>query len=204
MTLVVGITGGIGCGKSTVCKAFEALGIETIDADACVHEVQQPGTEVFDAIVAAFGATALMADGTLDRRYLRTRVFSDDDARKRLESIVHPAVRTLIAERVRACRSPYCLVAIPLLVERGAYEFIDRVLVVDCDEATQIARVMARSGLDESEVRAIMATQATREARLARADDVIDNSGTRDALARDVAALDARYRRLAAREPASV
>lgn len=196
--LVVGVTGGIGSGKSTVCAEFAAHGVETFDADDAVREVQAPGTAAFEAIVTAFGPSILDADGDLDRAALRAAVFEDDDARARLEAIVHPAVRRVLADRVDASRGPYCLLAIPLLVEKGAYDFVDRVLVVDCEESLQIARVRARSGLSEPQIRAIIDAQATRAARLARADDVIDNSSGREALKAAVARLHERYLRLAA------
>ena len=195
--LVVGVTGGIGSGKSTVCAEFAAHGVETFDADDAVRDVQAPGTATFEAIVAAFGPSIVDAEGYLDRAALRAAVFEDDDARALLEDIVHPAVRRLLADRVAGCRGPYCLLAIPLLVEKGAYDFVDRVLVVDCEESTQIARVRARSGLPEKQIRAIVDAQATRAARLARADEVIDNSSDREALKAAVARLHARYLKLA-------
>lgn len=196
--LVVGVTGGIGSGKSTVCEAFAAHGIETFDADDAVREVQAPGSAAFDAIVGAFGPSIVDADGYLDRAALRAAVFEDDDARARLEAIVHPAVRQVLADRVKRSRGPYCVLAIPLLVEKGAYDFVDRVLVIDCEVSLQIERVRRRSGLSEKQIRAIIDAQATRAARLARADDVIDNSAGREALKTAVARLHERYLRLAA------
>lgn len=197
--LIVGLTGGIGCGKSTVAAQFAALGAEVIDADAVAHELSRRGEPGWHAVRAAFGESVLRPDGELDRAALRQLVFADPAAKARLEAALHPLIAAAIERQLAAWRGPYGLLMVPLLLEGGRYrDRIDRLLVVDCDEAEQIRRVMARSGLSENEVRAIMATQVDRPTRLAAADDVIDNSGPPASVAPAVAALDRQYRRLAA------
>ena len=204
--LRVGLTGGIGSGKSEVARHFAALGVPIADADVAAHAVTAKGQPGYAAVIAAFGERAVAADGNLDRAWLRATVFGDARARERLESILHPLVRARLDEEVAAWRGAYGLLVVPLLLERGgARSRVDRVLVVDCPEDEQVRRVRARSGLSADEVRAIMATQLSREARLAQADDVIDNGGSREALAPQVARLHAMYSDLAARalEPGS-
>ena len=199
MAFVVGLTGGIGSGKSAVADAFAALGIDVTDTDRIAHAVTAPGEAGAERIVQTFGSGYLRADGTLDRARLRERVFADAEARRALEAILHPLIRAVAAREVGRWKSPYGLLVVPLLFERGGHQgLVQRVLVVDAPEEVQIARVISRSGLDEAAVRAIMATQLPRAERLARADDVIDNSGPRDAIAPQVRALDRRYRALAA------
>lgn len=199
--LRVGLTGGIGSGKSEVARQFAGLGVEVADADVAAHAVTARGEAGYDAVVAAFGPRAVARDGNLDRAWLRTTVFADAGARQRLEAILHPLVRARLQGEMAAWRGAYGLVVVPLLLERGAARVLaDRVLVVDCPEDEQVRRVMLRSGLSEPEVRAIMATQLARAARLAQADDVIDNSGPPDALAPQVARLHALYTRIAALE----
>ena len=195
--LTVGITGGIGSGKSTVADGFVALGAHLVDTDVIAHRLTAPGGAAIAAIREAFGAQAITADGRMDRAAMRAAVFADPAARKRLEGILHPLIRAATGEGIAAAfaqGAPYVLVAIPLLVESGNWrERVDRVLVVDCPVEVQIARVMKRSGLTRAEVEAIIATQASREARLAAADDVIDNGGPVDALAGPIARLHQRY-----------
>lgn len=196
---VVAVTGGIGSGKSTVCRVFtERHGIHIIDADLVAREVVEPATPALFAIVAAFGPAILASDGRLDRARLRSVVFADPLRRTELESITHPAIRTRMREHVIAVDAAYCLLGIPLLAEGGHNELIDRVLVVDCPEALQIARVRARDRLTEAEVAAIMRTQVTREVRLRIADDVIVNEGNTTALAARVDELHIMYLQLAA------
>lgn len=198
--LRVGLTGGIGSGKSEVARQFAALGADITDADVAAHAVTAKGEPGYLAVIEAFGERAIGPDGNLDRAWLRETVFADPAARERLEAILHPLVRARMDEEVAAWRGPYGLLVVPLLLERGgARSRVDRVLVVDCPEDEQVKRVVSRSGLTEPQVRAIMATQLSREARLAQADDVIDNGGPREALAPQVARLDALYRDLAAR-----
>ena len=205
MPYVVGLTGGIGSGKSAVADAFAALAVDVTDTDRIAHALTAPGSAGLAGIVAAFGTDVLRADGTLDRDRLRERVFADAAARQRLESILHPLIRAEAAAEVARWRSPYGLLVVPLLFERGGHrDLVRRTLGVDCPEEVQVARVTARSGLAAAEVRAIMAAQLPRAERLARADDVLDNSGGREAIAPQVAELDRRYRRLAAEAPAGL
>ncbi len=200
--LLVGLTGGIGSGKSEVARRFADLGVEVADADVAAHALSARGEPGYRAVVAAFGERALAADGTLDRAWLRERVFADPDARRRLESIMHPLVRARLDAEVAGWRGPYGLLVVPLLLERsgGTRSRVDRVLVVDCPEDEQVRRVMARSGLPEPAVRAIMATQLSRAERLAHADDVLDNGGPRESIAPQVERLHALYRDLSTRE----
>jgi len=202
---VVGLTGGIGSGKSAVADAFAALSVDVTDTDRIAHALTAPGSAGLAGIVAAFGTDVLRADGTLDRDRLRERVFADAAARQRLEAILHPLIRAEAAREVARWKSPYGLLVVPLLFERGGHrDLVRRTLVVDCPEEIQVARVTARSGLAAAQVRAIMAAQLPRAERLARADDVLDNSGGREAIAPQVAELDRRYRRLAAEAPAGL
>ena len=199
MTFVVGLTGGIGSGKSAVAAAFRALGVEVVDADEVAHELSVPGRDGHRAVVAAFGPSILAEDGTLDRAKLRERAFADASFRHRLEAAIHPSIREEIRRRVGAWQGDYGVLVVPLLLERGGTASLtDRVLVVDCPEDEQVRRVGRRSALSGNEVRAIMATQLARPERLARADDVIDNSGAPEAIPAAVARLDASYRALAA------
>jgi dephospho-CoA kinase len=199
MKFVVGLTGGIGCGKSAVADAFAALGLDVTDTDRLAHALAAPGQPGHALLLEAFGPSFFRNDGTLDRGKLRAHVFDDASERARLEAILHPLIRAAARQEVARWSSPYGLLVVPLLFERGGHrDLVARVLVVDCPEDTQVRRVMARSGLAEAEVRAIMATQLPRAERLARADDVIDNAGPPEAIAFQVAALDRRYRALAA------
>lgn len=199
MAYVVGLTGGIGSGKSEVANGFARFGVEIVDADVLAHELAAPGADGYTEIVAAFGAAMLLPGGELDRAKLRQRAFDDVDARLRLESILHPKISARARDAVTRWRGPYGILVVPLLLEkRGLGEMVDRILVVDCPEQEQVRRVRARSGLTEAEVRAIMATQLDRTRRLALADDILDNSGFREALAPQVDILDRRYRELAA------
>ncbi len=180
---VVGLTGGIGSGKSTVADLFVQRGVTLVDTDAIAHALTAPGGAAMPALQKAFGEPLLCANGGLDRVAMRRLVFTDASAKARLETILHPMIRAESDRQCAAAQSPYVLLAVPLLVESGTYrQRCDRILVVDCDEATQVARVMARNGMTESEVRSIIAAQATREVRLAAADDVVDNSGAPETL----------------------
>ena len=197
MSLIVAVTGGIGSGKSTAARLFQERGADLVDADAIAHELTLTGRPAHEQIVGRFGADFLAADGSLDREKLRRRVFSDPDARRALEDILHPSIRREVETRVRASSAPYTLVLIPLLVETGGYrELAQRVLVVDCDERVQVQRAVQRGGLTKEQVHAIMRAQATRSQRLALADDVIHNDGNLKQLASQVEALDASYRAL--------
>lgn len=197
---VVGLTGGIGSGKSTVADAFAALGVPVIDTDVIARELTAPGEAALDAIRVAFGETVMQADGTLDRAALRRRVFADAAARHQLEAILHPAIRQRVKQALAQLNARYALLVIPLLVETGAYhDMLKCVLVVDCPETLQLARVMSRSGLRRDEVMAILAAQATRAERLAVADDVILNTASTEDLRVEVASLHQRYLGLAAK-----
>jgi len=196
---VVGLTGGIGSGKTAVADAFAALGVEIVDADALAHRLSGASEPGFAAIRVAFGDAIVGADGELDRAALRRLVFADVAARRRLEAILHPLIRAEAERQVRGWRGAYGIVVVPLLLEHaGLRSIIDRILVVDCPEEEQVRRVVARSGLNVKEVRAIMATQLDRARRRASADDILDNSGTISAIAPQVQLLDRRYRELAA------
>jgi dephospho-CoA kinase len=199
--LVVGVTGGIGSGKSTAARLFAECGAGLVDTDEIALRLTQPGQPAVAEIARRFGPEYLTPAGALDRQRMRSHVFSDPGAKAQLEAILHPLIRMQVAEQVRASDAPYVLVLIPLLVETGGYPtLVQRVLVVDADEAVQIARTMARSALSEEQVRAIMRTQATREQRLAAADDIIDNNGDLEQLRLQVQALHARYLEMTRRE----
>ena len=190
----VGLTGGIGCGKSTVAELFAGLGASIVDTDAIAHALTAPHGAAMPAIVAEFGPGFATAEGALDRARMRELVFSDAGARGRLEAILHPRIREATAAAALIASGPYVIFAVPLLIESGTWrERVSRVLAVDCSEATQVARVMRRSHLSEDQVRAIMATQVTRDQRLAAADDVIDNDGAPEALLPQVMRLHERY-----------
>ncbi|MFN3544124.1 MAG: dephospho-CoA kinase [Thiobacillus sp.] len=192
--LKVGLTGGIGSGKSTVAALFAARGVPVIDTDVIARELTAPAGLAIGEIRTAFGDGVLQADGGLDRGALRRLIFSDANARRQLEAILHPRIRAQVEYTLGALQAPYALIVIPLLVETGSYrDVLDRVLVVDCPEALQIERVIARNGLSRGEVEAILAAQVSRAARLAAADDVIENIGSTDDLQAAVAALHARY-----------
>lgn len=194
----VGLTGGIGSGKSFAAEMFRNHGAAVVDTDIIARELTRPGGAAMPAIRGAFGSDVIDAQGALDRTAMRELAFADPAQRTRLEAILHPLIRAESAAQVRAANAPYVMLVVPLLVESGTYrERVDRVLVVDCSEQIQVDRVVARNGLTPAAVRAIMVAQATREQRLAVADDLIDNSGDLDSLRRQVSALDGEYRRLA-------
>jgi len=195
---VVALTGGVAAGKTAVTRRFEAFGIHVYDADVAAREVVAPHEPALAEIEFAFGARVLQADGALDRRAMRERVFADPDARKKLEAIIHPRVRAWLRRRVGMDRGPYCMLAIPLLVEnRAEHEWVDRVLVVDAPETLQIERLMRRDGVTRDAAQRVLDAQSARAQRLAIADDVIVNDGEEAALDSQVAALHARYLELA-------
>lgn len=194
---VVALTGGIASGKSEVERRFANHGIAIVDADRIARELVEPGQAALAEIVATFGAGVLAADGRLDRRALRQQVFIDPAARRRLESILHPRIRTEMKARAVRAEGDYVVLAIPLLAENpGAYGWVDRVLIVDVPRDVQIQRLIQRDGITLELAEAMLAAQASREQRLAIADDIIDNSGPREALDATVAILHQRYRDL--------
>ena len=195
--LVVGLTGGIGSGKSTVAGLFAERGVPIIDTDELAREVVAPGTPGLQQLVDRFGNDILTADGQLDRAKLRERIFQDEAARRDVEAILHPRIEARVRDRLAALEAPYALVVIPLLAETGGYPFIEHVLVVDASRETQIRRVMERDGIDRAAVERILAAQADRQRRLALADDVIDGERPLPALRERVAQLDRRYREMA-------
>ncbi len=195
--LRIGLTGGIASGKSAVSDMFAALGAPVIDTDRIARDVVQPGRPALADIVEEFGEDVLLPDGTLDRRVLRERVFSDDAGRQRLEAITHPRIRDETLRRMHAAGGPYQIIVVPLLVESGFGALVDRVLVVDCPPEVQRARLMARDGETAESAEAMMRSQVDREARLDAADDVIDNSGSLEETRRQVAHLHGRYLALA-------
>ncbi|MDY7573561.1 dephospho-CoA kinase [Actimicrobium sp. CCI2.3] len=195
----VGLTGGIGSGKSTVADLFAERGVTLIDADLIAHHLTEPGGTALPAIARSFGTQFLQADGAMNRAMMRDRVFSDPVAKKNLEAILHPLIRQEVARAAAQATGLYTLFVVPLLVESGHWrERVTRILVVDCPEKLQIARVMQRNGLTEEQVHAIMATQATRAQRHAAADDLICNDGDTAALVPQVERLHALYCALAA------
>ena len=198
---IVGLTGGVASGKSEVTRRFEALGVAVADADLAARAVVEPGQPALARIAERFGAGMLLADGRLDRRQLRERVFADAQARRDLEAITHPAIRARVKAQAQAAPGPYAVVAVPLLAEAGraAYPWMARVLVVDAPESLQHDRLMRRDGVDEALAARMIAAQASRTVRLAIADDVILNDGDPAHLDTAVAALHSRY--LAAAQP---
>ena len=199
MPYLVGLTGGIGSGKSAAAQVFEELGATVVDTDAIAHALTAPGGAAIAPIRAAFGADYITAEGALARPRMRELVFADAEKKRLLESILHPLIRARSSELVQAARSPYVILMVPLLIESGDYRGrYQRILVVDCPEELQVERVVARSGITAAQVRAIMATQVARGARLASADDVIDNSRDPAHLRREVELLHQRYLQLAA------
>ena len=197
MTFVVGLTGGIGSGKSAAADEFARLGAAVVDTDAIAHALTAPGGAALPEVARIFGKD-FIRDGKMDRERMRERVFSEPAAKQALEGLLHPMIREESKRRIAAAAGPYVVHVVPLLVESPDYRRrVDRVLVVDAPEETQVARVRSRSQLSDEQVRAIIRTQAPRKARLAAAVDVIDNGGTRDALLKQVAVLHQKYLQLA-------
>jgi len=190
----IGLTGGIGSGKTTVANLFGERGAALIDTDAIAHQLTTPGGVAINAIRTAFGDSFIGADGAMDRARMRAHVFADAAARKRLEAVLHPLIRSETARAAQAARGDYLIFVVPLLVESQQWRTrTSRILVVDCSEDVQIARVMQRNGMTRAQVEAIMAAQATRAERLAAADDVIENNGDAAALLPQIERLHALY-----------
>jgi dephospho-CoA kinase len=198
MRLIVGLTGGIGCGKTSAAKVFETLGTDVVDTDAVSHELTGPEGAAIEAIRQAFGEKYITSDGALNRPSMRALVFSSKAARRMLEAILHPLIKTEVMRRTADLRGPYGIIIVPLLFETEGYlDIVHRVLVIDCCEDIQLARTVARTGMEEQAVRAIMSAQLSRKQRLVRADDVIVNDLDVDHLKRQVEALHRKYLALA-------
>jgi dephospho-CoA kinase len=174
-TLVVGLTGGIGSGKTTVANGFSALGVPVIDTDKLARELVEPGQPALDEIISTFGSEAISANGQLDRDYMRQLIFTDNSRKSQLEAILHPRIRQRVRALLADIRSPYCIVVIPLLLETGQMDLVDRILVVDAPEKEQLTRVAARDSLSDNAIKAIIRSQVDRNTRLAAADDIIVN-----------------------------
>jgi dephospho-CoA kinase len=198
--LKIGLTGGIGSGKTSVSDVFSELGVPVIDTDVVARQLTARDGAALPEIRSAWGESVVRPDGELDRDALRRRIFADPDERRRLEAILHPLIRRQVVAELAALDAPYVVVVIPLLVETGNYrELLDRVLVVDCPESLQVERVRARNGLNAEEVSAIISAQANRASRIAAADDVIANDADSRSLRDQVLSLDAKYREIAGR-----
>jgi dephospho-CoA kinase len=195
--LIIGLTGGVGSGKSTVSRLFEALGVPVIDADLVAREVVEPGEPALEEITAHFGSRILTPEGTLDRGKLREMVFADGEMRKELESILHPRIRARMEEHLGALDAPYAILSIPLLVETGRSDRVNRILVVDSPDETRIERACRRDGISRERAQSILNAQCSRAERLAVADDVIDNSGPPEDLEKQVKDLHRMYLHLA-------
>lgn len=195
--LRVGLTGGIGSGKTTVAGLFTRHGAPVVDTDEIAHRLVGPGQPALTDIVTAFGKEILDARGAIDRTRLRQRVFANPVLRRRLEAILHPRIRAEVVRQTENVRTAYCLVVVPLLIEAGFIDLVDRVLVVDADEDKRVQRAHTRGGMNETEIRQILASQASREERLQQADDVITNNSDLSHLEREVARLHGVYLTLA-------
>ncbi len=195
--LRVGLTGGIGSGKTAVSDAFRDLGVCVVDADVIAHRVTRAGHPVLAEITDRFGPRALDPDGNLDRAWMRGEVFARPERRRLLEELLHPVIRREMEVEVAQCRGSYCVLVIPLLIESGNTARVDRILVVDAEDDRRRQWIRQRSGLDDAEIDRIFAAQASRERKLAAADDVIVNDGNLDDLVRKTAELDLAYRKLA-------
>jgi len=197
---VIGLTGGIGSGKSMVSQAFAKHGIKIIDTDLISRNLTSSGGKAIDQIRQLFGNNFILPDGSLDRNLIRTSIFRDSEALNRLESILHPLIRTQVSYEIAHSKGPYIILVVPLLLEKSGYtDIVDRVLVVDCDESLQVQRVINRNALDESLIKNIMRNQLSRSIRLSKADDVIDNSSNLDTLENEVKILHKRYLSLSQR-----
>lgn len=191
--LIVGLTGGIGSGKTTVSDLFAAKGIDIVDADVIARDVVKPGTPALSEIASYFGDGILTAQGELDRKALRDIVFSSPEKKDWLNSLLHPAIRNEMISQCQSANSPYCILSVPLLVENGLNKLVNRVLVVDVTESNQVSRTASRDDTSEKQVQQIMAAQASRQERLAAADDIVDNNGEPDALKVQIERLHEQY-----------
>jgi dephospho-CoA kinase len=199
MTYTVALTGGIGSGKSLAANYFKQLGATIIDADDIARDIVQQDQPAYRAVVATFGQAILDSQANIDRATLRKIIFDNPAQKKRLESILHPIIRETITQQATACKTPYVLLVIPLLIESAHYDFVNRVVVVDCDETQQRKRACERDELGEKAIGQVIEQQASRGERLAAADDVIDNSGTIEKLEAQINTLHQQYLKLASR-----
>lgn len=198
--LIIGLTGGIGSGKTTISTLFHELGVPVIDADEIARQIVQPGEFALDEIVETFGREYLTDNGTLNRKSLRELIFSDPAAKNTLEAILHPKIRKTILNQIEKIDAPYVLLSIPLLLERGWKEMVDQVVVVDCPEEQQIERICRRDHLTTNKARAILENQIDRDSRLQAADEIIDNSGDIESLSKRIEELHQQFLQLAARK----
>lgn len=197
MTFKVGLTGGVASGKSTVTTLFHKLGATVIDADVIARNLLAKNTSCYQQVVAAFGDEVLLDNGEINRTWLRTRIFNDLTAKQALESIIHPEVRRQMLAAAAACQSPYCILSVPLLVEAQMQDLVDRIVVIDVDEETQLSRLIVRDNISEAEARKMLENQCQRAERLAVADDIIDNSGKLASLNPQLRQLHEQYLKLA-------
>jgi len=191
--LIIGLTGGIGSGKSSVTELFSQLNVPILDADLTAHQLTQPGTPAYQEIVTHFGDEIIQANGTLNRAYLRELIFTHASHRQWLEKLLHPLIEAELIKEINKLSAPYCIVVIPLLIEVGRYKYIDRILVIDTSEELQIQRVMQRDKISREIVEKILGAQAKRAARIAKADDIIHNMGDKAALVAQVNQLHQKY-----------
>ncbi len=191
--LVIGLTGGIGSGKTAVSDLFAKKGIDIIDADVVARQVVEPGSEALLKIADKFGEQSILSDGSLNRPFIRQLVFADKSNKQWIDDLLHPLIRAVMNQQIKQAQSPYCILAVPLLVENGMNKMVDRVLVVDVDEHTQLQRASARDGQSKEQVQKIINAQASRKERLHLADDTIDNSATLDELIPQVERLHKQY-----------
>ncbi|QIT56266.1 dephospho-CoA kinase [Aquisalimonas sp. 2447] len=196
--LIIGLTGGIASGKTTVSDLFAELGVPVVDADIAARRVVEPGQPALDELAAAFGQDVLTESGTLDRKRLRERAFADADLRQRLEAILHPRIHEHMEAELAACDGSYAIMAVPLLVEGELLHRVHRVLVVDVPEEVQIQRLMQRDGSSREQAQAMLGAQSRRDMRLQHADDIVDNTGSVDDLRRQIADLHQHYQAIAA------
>jgi dephospho-CoA kinase len=198
--LKIGLTGGIGCGKSTVARLFAELGVPVIDADQIAHQLVEKGEPALSEIIKAFGPDLLTEDGSLNRNYLKNLIFTDNRKKQNLEAILHPLIYASIQLATKKLSAPYCIICIPLLIETNKTDSVDRILVVDCPIETQIVRVRSRDQLSEEKIQAIIANQVSRAFRISKADDILDNSEIEYGLAESVKKLHNLYLSLSAQD----
>jgi len=196
--LKIGLTGGIGCGKTTVSKLFEQLNIEVIDADIIAHQLVEIGQSALEEIALAFGKDLLNVDGSLNRKKLSQIIFSDSQQKQKLEAILHPLIYEAIQTALKSIDSAYCIISIPLLFETNMIDLVDRILVIDCPEQTQIERVLKRDAMPLAQIQTIIDSQVSRAYRRNHADDLIDTSITNDKLAESIKKLHNSYISLSA------